>query len=61
LPEEVTDARAKLDERATQIRSLIETLDLLYDAFGKRRFGKEWEEELGGMQRWLKREERRAA
>jgi hypothetical protein len=61
LPDEVTDARAKLDERATQIRSLIETLDLLYDAFGKKRFGKEWEAELGGMQKWLKREERRAA
>src|SRR5437868_8476420 len=29
LPEEVTDARAKLDERATQIRSLLETFDLL--------------------------------
>jgi hypothetical protein len=60
-PEDVTDARAKLDERANQIRSLIETLDLLYDAFGKRRFGKEWESELAGMQKWLKREERRAA
>lgn len=61
LPEEVTDARAKLDERATQIRDLIETLDLLYDAFARKRFGKDWEGELAGMQRWLKREERRAA
>ncbi len=61
LPDEVTDARAKLDERATQVRSLVETLDLLYDAFGKKRFGKEWQAELGGMQTWLKREERRAA
>lgn len=60
-PEDVTDARAKLDERATQIRSMVETLDLLYDAFGRRRFGKEWAEDLAGMQRWLKREERRAA
>ncbi|MDB5312751.1 MAG: hypothetical protein JWO38_6953 [Gemmataceae bacterium] len=60
-PEEVTEARAKLEERATQIRALVETLDLLYDAFGKKRFGKEWEAELAGMQRWLKREERRAA
>ena len=60
-PDDVTDARAKLDERATQLRSLIETLDLLYDAFGVKRFGKEWEGELTGMQRWLKREERRAA
>src|SRR5919204_4649540 len=55
-PEDVGDARAKLDERADQVRGLIETLDLLYDAFGKKRFGREWEEELAGMQKWLKRE-----
>lgn len=60
-PEDVTDARAKLDERATQLRALVETLDLVYDAFGARRFGKEWEEDLPGIQRWLKREERKAA
>lgn len=60
-PDEGADARGKLDDRANQLRSLIETLDLLYDAFGQKRFGKEWEEELVGMQKWLKREERRAA
>ncbi|QDU21560.1 hypothetical protein [Urbifossiella limnaea] len=60
-PEDVTDARAKLDERATQLRALVETLDLVYDVFCSRRFGKAWEEDLPGMQRWLKREERRAA
>lgn len=59
--EETTDARAKLDERADQLRSLIETLDLLYDAFGQKRFGPEWEAELVGIQKWLKREERRVA
>src|SRR5262249_52382125 len=59
--ESITEARAKLDERANQIRNLIETLDLLYDAFGQKRFGKEWETELVGMQKWLKREDRRAA
>jgi hypothetical protein len=59
--ESITEARAKLEERATQLRSLIETLDLLYDAFGQKRFGKDWETELTGMQKWLKREERRAA
>jgi hypothetical protein len=59
--ESVTEARAKLDERANQIRGLVETLDLLYDAFGQKRFGKDWETELTGMQKWLKREERRAA
>ncbi len=59
--EAISDPRGKLDERATQIRTLIETLDLLYDAFGQKRFGKEWESELVGMQKWLKREDRRAA
>lgn len=61
MDESITEARAKLDERANQIRSLIETLDLLYDAFCQKRFGKEWETELAGMQKWLKRDERRAA
>ena len=60
-PEDVGDDRAKLDTRADQLRALLETLDLLYDAFGKRRFGRDWEAELLGMQKWLKREERRAA
>ncbi len=61
LPEDVTEARAKLDERANQLRAMVETLDLVYDAFGKKRFGPEWADELAGMQKWLKREERRAA
>src|SRR5262245_50198387 len=60
-PEDITEARAKLEERANQLRALIETLDLLYDAFGRRRFGKEWEKELAGMQKWLKQSECRAA
>jgi hypothetical protein len=60
-PDEEADARGKLDDRANQLRALIETLDLLYDAFGQKRFGKEWEQELLGMQKWLKRDERRAA
>lgn len=60
-PDENADARGKLDDRANQIRSLLETLDLLYDAFGQKRFSSEWESELLGMQKWLKREERRAA
>jgi hypothetical protein len=60
-PDEESDARGKLDGRADQLRALIETLDLLYDAFGQKRFGKEWEAELQGMQKWLKRDERRAA
>ena len=60
-PDEAADARGKLDDRANQLRALIETLDLLYNAFGQKRFSPEWEPELAGMQKWLKREERRAA
>jgi hypothetical protein len=55
------DERGRLDERANQIRHLTETVDLLYDAFGRFRFGGDWSKELTKMQRWLQREERRAA
>ena len=55
------NARAKLEERVNQLRHLVETLDLLYDAFGQQRFGPPWADTLPRMQRWLSREERRAA
>lgn len=61
LPDDVKDARARLDERADQIRAFVETLDLIYDAFTRQRFGPGWKETLPKMQRWLAREERRAA
>lgn len=61
MPEEVTEPRAKLEERATQIRHLIETLDLIYDAFGQQRLGKDWKDTLPKMQKWLSREDRKAA
>jgi hypothetical protein len=48
-------SRVLLEERISRLRDLIETLDLLYDAFGKIRFGREWEAELKGMQQWLKK------
>jgi hypothetical protein len=54
MPEDISDARAKLEERATQIRQLIETLDLMYDAFGRDRLGKDWKETLPKIQKWLK-------
>jgi hypothetical protein len=40
-----------------QIRHLLGTLDLLYDAFLQRRLGKDWNEELARMRRRLQREE----
>lgn len=58
-PDDITQARAKLEERARQIRSLIETLDLLYDAFGQQRFGKPWPDTLAKMQKWLAQSERK--
>ena len=60
-PDDIKDGRAKLEERADRVRHLIETLDLLYDAFGRQRFGKQWSDTLPRMQKWLAREERRAA
>lgn len=59
-PSEEEDERARLDDRANQIRGLIESFDLLFDAFGQVRFSSEWPKELAKMQKWLQREERRA-
>lgn len=51
------DDRARLEARAQQLRDAIETLDLLYDAFGQVRFSGEWPKVLAKMQRWLSRAE----
>jgi hypothetical protein len=56
-PEEEKD-RARLEARAQQLRDLIETLDLLFDAFGQVRFSADWPKELAKMQKWLSRERR---
>jgi hypothetical protein len=39
--------------RVDALRHLVETLDLLYDAYGRRRTGPEWTSELGRIRRWL--------
>jgi len=57
MPEEVTNARAKLDERADQVRELIETLDLLYAQFLAVRLSAKWVGELARIQGWLARTE----
>lgn len=59
LPEDITEARAKLETRADQVRNLAETVDLLYDAFGKVRHSNEWSKTLPLMQKWLHREDRK--
>ena len=54
---ESSEERARLEERVTQIRHLIETLDLMIEAFGIRRASDHWGKELARMQKWLLREE----
>ena len=63
LPDDVTEARAKLDERADQVRELVETLDLLYAQFLAVRLSPKWVGELARIQGWLARgeQEQRAA
>ena len=39
--------------RIDALRHLVETLDLLYDAYGRRRTGPEWSQELGLIRLWL--------
>jgi hypothetical protein len=59
LPEsEADEERARQEERIDQLRQLVETLDLLYDAFGRRRFGGDWPKELARLQKWLQRPDR---
>jgi hypothetical protein len=60
-PPEADDDRARLEERVTQVRHLLETLDLMYNAFLQRRLGDPWTAELAKMKKWLHREERRQA
>src|SRR5207302_1722224 len=40
------DQRARREERIGLVRGLVETLDLLYDAFGRVRAGGDWPKEL---------------
>jgi hypothetical protein len=39
--------------RVESLRHLVESLDLLYDAYGRRRIGPDWTGELGRIRRWL--------
>jgi hypothetical protein len=55
---EEEDPRARLEERITLLRHLVETLDLLYEAFGQRRTSSTWTKELSKMRKWLQENER---
>lgn len=56
----IADARGKAEDRVDSIRALVETLDQLYAAFLSRRLGREWADDLAGMQGWLSRKEHAA-
>lgn len=49
------DERARHEERVTQMRSLLETLDLMYKSFLERRLGDAWAKETAKMKKWLAR------
>lgn len=55
-PEE-EEERARQEERVTLLRHLLETLDLLYDAFCRRRTAEAWTKELARIKKWLHRED----
>jgi hypothetical protein len=57
-PVEEGEERARLEERLELLRHLLETLDLLFDAFGQVRTGDGWSRQLGKIQKWLQREEK---
>jgi hypothetical protein len=51
---EAEEERAQVEERVQQLRNLIETLDLLYDAFCRGRLGADWRKEATRMQKWVR-------
>lgn len=56
LPDaEEREPRCQLKERLGQLRQLVETLDLLYDAFLSRRRSASWPRELEQLRGWLQR------
>ncbi len=51
---EADDDRARLEERVTQLRHLLETLDLLYAAFLSHRLSDDWSKEASKIKKWLR-------
>ncbi len=52
--DEDAEGREILEDRIEGIRSLKQTLDLLFKTFCKQRVGKNWSDDLGQMRGWLK-------
>jgi hypothetical protein len=50
---EGVSGHAALEARVDSLRHLVETLDLLYDAYGRRRTGPDWTGDLHRIRRWL--------
>lgn len=50
---EEEEEHARVLERVVLLRHLTESLDMLYDAFGRRRLGSDWPKELAKMKKWL--------
>ncbi len=57
-PVEGDQDRARLEDRVTQLRHLMETLDLLYFAFLQMRFTDNWSRVIAKMKKWLHTEGR---
>jgi hypothetical protein len=55
---EEKNERLRKEERLGQVRHLIETLDLLFEAFLKRRLSVDSSQELEAVRGWLMTEER---
>ncbi|MFO0944489.1 MAG: hypothetical protein U1D30_00870 [Planctomycetota bacterium] len=49
--------RPMLEDRMDQIRHLSETVDLLFDAFCRRRLSSHWGQDQSGIRHWLEKEE----
>ena len=54
---EGNEERERMEERVVLLRSFLETMDLLYDAFARVRLSEKWPKELARVQKWLQREE----
>ncbi len=52
-PPEDGDDRARLEERITRVRDLLETIDLMYAAFLQHRLGDGWTKESARIKKWL--------
>ena len=52
--DDTSEGRGVLEDRIESVRSLHETVDLLFRAFCEQRVGKNWNGELEQIGRWLK-------